>query len=346
MDNTQYAQRLLSLLAQGATLCATDRKKAFPLLQRASALLWRLEPGRSPVTTITLEHKLNLPIEQWLPEAIRADYSGPLLCSNMASQTCNEMMLELNARQLWETIQARVNRVKQACRLRSDGDTLYRNFRLFLIEHGVIAPSQARDVFVPLNLSLSDFYEPIPLHLRHNGLLYLCPECHWPLNTQRHEVSCDSAWCRDKKSLFLRDGTKLVNRVNNSHLEGQDGQERLMLNPALWKFTLQPGLLELSLAHALTERGYEVELWPNVDRTDLRIRIGQSTQDIDAKVWVSAHELAKHIEQIPSHLPRWIVIPDYQKQNIPLLREHCPMGVRVFTQSQCVQEVQKHASPF
>lgn len=77
----------------------------------------------------------------------------PLLCSNMASQTCNEMMLELNARQLWETIQARVNRVKQACRLRSDGDTLYRNFRLFLIEHGVIAPSQARDVFVPLNLS-------------------------------------------------------------------------------------------------------------------------------------------------------------------------------------------------
>lgn len=77
MDNTQYAQRLLSLLAQGATLCATDRKKAFPLLQRASALLWRLEPGRSPVTTITLEHKLNLPIEQWLPEAIRADYSGP-----------------------------------------------------------------------------------------------------------------------------------------------------------------------------------------------------------------------------------------------------------------------------
>ncbi|UYM63744.1 hypothetical protein N5938_12935 [Pseudomonas aeruginosa] len=27
MDNTQYAQRLLSLLAQGATLCATDRKK-------------------------------------------------------------------------------------------------------------------------------------------------------------------------------------------------------------------------------------------------------------------------------------------------------------------------------
>lgn len=119
-----------------------------------------------------------------------------------------------------------------------------------------------------------------------------------------------------------------------------------MLNPALWKFTLQPGLLELSLAHALTERGYEVELWPNVDRTDLRIRIGQSTQDIDAKVWVSAHELAKHIEQIPSDLPRWIVIPDYQKQNISLLREHCPLGVRVFTQSQCVQEVQKHASPF
>ncbi|MGV8865074.1 MAG: hypothetical protein ACOH2T_28485 [Pseudomonas sp.] len=337
---------LLRLLAQGASLCSTDRSRAFPILQQACALLWRAAPTGRPMSPIELERKLNTPLEQWLPSAIRGDYSGPLLYSNIATQTCNEMLLELDVRTIWEQVQASVNRVKQACRLRSDGESHYRNFRLFLIEHGVIAPTQAGDVFVPLNLSLDEFYEPIPTHLHHNGLLYLCPECNWPMNTQRHEVSCESAWCQDKKSLFVRDGSHLTNRVNHSTLQGQLVEHRQMLKPALWKFTLQPGLLEIALAKALVSKGLEVQLWPDVDRTDLRVRLGDAYQDIDAKVWVSTHELAKHIQSIPSSKPRWIVIPDYQKQSIPQLRQHCGLGVAVFTQSQCVKEALKHAAPF
>jgi hypothetical protein len=343
---THYAEHLLRLLAQAAALCSTKRTDAFAVLQQASALLRRLQPSTEPLSVIELERQLSVPIEQWLPEAIRADYTGPLLSSNMTTHTSNGMMLELNASQLWEEIQASVNRVKQACRMRSDGETLYRNFRLFLIEHGVIDPAQARDVFVPLNLSLTEFYEPIPEHLRHNGLIYLCPECRWPMNAQRHEVTCDSAWCMDKKSVFVRNGAKLINRVNNSHLEGQASNERLMLKPALWKFTLQPGLLEIAMAQSFAKHGIEAQLWPDVDRTDLRVSLRNAIQDIDAKVWVSAYELAKHIEQIPSHVSRWVVIPDYQKQNISLLNKRCPPGVRVFTQRQCLSEVKKLANPF
>ena len=342
----QQPEHLLQLLAQGASLCSKNRALAFPLLQRACALLWRLEPVGYPMSAIELERKLSVPLEDWLPSAIRADYSGPLLYSNIATQTCNEMLLELDVRELWEQVQASVNRVKQACRLRADGETHYRNFRLFLIEHGVIVPFQAQESFVPLNLSLSEFYEPIPPHLHHNGLLYLCPECKWPMNAQRHQVSCDSAWCQDKKSLFVRDGSRLINRVDNSILLGHPVEDRLMLKPPLWKFTLQPGLLEVALASAPVAKGLEVQLWPDVDRTDLRIRLGHAYQDIDAKVWISSYELAKHIESIPSSKPRWIVIPDYQMQNIPLLRQRCPAGVAVFTQSQCVREAQKHAAPF
>ena len=342
----QNAEHLLRLLANAAALCSADRAHALPILRQASALLWRLEPSGQPLSAIALEKKLSTPIEGWLPDDIRGDYTGPLLTTNMTTQTCNEMMLELNVSQLWEVIQAHVNRVKQACRLRSGGESLYRNFRLFLIEHAVIEPSQARDVFVPLNLSLFDFYEPIPQHLQHNGLIYLCPVCRWPMNALRHEVNCDSAWCRDKKSVFQLKGSQLVNRVNNSTLKGEPPKDRLMLNAALWKFTLQPGLLELALAEKLTEKGFEVSLWPDVDRTDLRIQFGDLTQDIDAKVWVSPYALAKHIEQISNQASRWIVIPDYQKQNIPLLRERCPAGVRVFTQSQCLREAQKYAPPF
>ncbi|MDC6711078.1 hypothetical protein, partial [Leclercia adecarboxylata] len=135
---------------------------------------------------------------------------------------------------------------------------------------------------------LSEFYEPIPPHLHHNGLLYLCPECKWPMNAQRHQVSCDPAWCQDKKSLFVRDGSRLINRVDNSILLGHPVEDRLMLKPPLWKFTLQPGLLEVALASAFVAKGLEVQLWLDVDRTDPRIRLGHAYQDIDAKVWISS----------------------------------------------------------
>ncbi|AXM95735.1 hypothetical protein GCM10011247_38370 [Pseudomonas plecoglossicida] len=342
----QAPEYLLNLLAQGASLCATDRGQAFVLFQRACALLWRLDPTGSPISPIELERRLRTPLEDWLPESVRADYSGPLLYFDIFTQTCSEMLLELDAKAVWDRVQESVNRVKQACRLRADGELHYRNFRLFLVQHGVIWPAQASDTFLPLNLSLSEFYEPIAPHLFHNGLLYLCPECKWPMNTQRHEVSCASAWCQDKKSLFVRNGDALTNRVDGTALNGQAVDGRLMLKPALWKFTLQPGLIEFELAQTLAGMGFDVQLWPDVDRTDLRFRLGHTHQDIDAKVWMSAYRLAEHIKAIPTSSPRWIVIPDYQKQSLPLLRKHCNPGVSVYTQSQCVQEAKKRAAPF
>jgi len=293
---------LLRLLAEGASLCSTDRAMAFPLLQQACALLWRLEPTAYPMSATELERKLSLPLEDWLPAALRVDYEGPLLYFNIATQTCNEMLLELEVRELWERVQTSVNRVKQACRLRAGGEAYYRQFRLFLIENPVIAPSQARDFFVPLNLSLDDFYQPIPPHLYHSGLLYLCPECRWPMNAQRHQVGCDSAWCQDKKSLFVRDGSTLVNRFDSSRLPGEQIQGRLMLKPAIWKFTLQPGLLEVALAKTLSANGFEIHLWPDVDRADLRVHIGSSYQEIDAKVWMSAYALARYCVLSPNRL--------------------------------------------
>jgi len=47
------------------------------------------------MSAIELEGKLSVPLEDWLPSAIRAD-SGPLLYSNITTQTCNEMLLELD----------------------------------------------------------------------------------------------------------------------------------------------------------------------------------------------------------------------------------------------------------
>lgn len=204
--DTQRSEYLLRLLSKAASLCESDRGAALLLLREAQAHLWRLSPTEPLSSALQLERQLSLPLESWLPESVRFDYTGPLLSSGISTQTCNEMLLELDVHQLWEEIQSIVREVRDLCQVISKGDELYRRFRRFLIENAVIDPVWAASVFIPLGRDLGDFYEPIPEHLAHNGKLYQCPECRWPMNPQRREVQCDSAWCREKTA--CTDGCK------------------------------------------------------------------------------------------------------------------------------------------
>ncbi|MFA7894842.1 restriction endonuclease-related protein [Pseudomonas putida] len=263
----------------------------------------------------------------------------------MSTQTCNEMLLELDVHQLWEDIQSIVKEVRDLCRVISNGDVLYRRFRRFLIENPVIDPVRAAGIFIPLGRELKDFYEPLPEHLVHHGKLYQCPECRWPMNPQRREVQCDSAWCREKSSLFRWMQGRLINVVSNQELEGEVAGKRHVLRSALWKYTLLPGLLELQLAERLSRHGLDVTLWPDVDRSDLQISHGGMTLDIDAKVWVSPRALGTYLESMHPSTTRWIVIPDYQQSHVPWLRSLCP-GLQIFTQRECIKELTTRANPF
>jgi len=340
------SEYLLRQLSKAAALCESDRPAALLLLREAQAHLWRLCPAETILSALELERRLSTPLETWLPESVRLDYTGPLLSAGLPTQTCSEMLLELDVHQLWEGIQSIVKEVRDLCRVLADGDALYRRFRRFLIEHPVIESVQAAAALIPLGRKLEEFYEPIPEHLSVSGKLYRCPECRWPMNPQRQEVLCDSAWCREKSSLFRWNSRSLINLVTGQELVGETAGKRYMLNSALWKYTLLPGLLELQLAQQLSERGLDVTLWPNVDRSDLRVPYGGTELDLDAKVWISPRSLGRHLEQMTPSTLRWIVIPDYQKAHIPWLRSVSPAGLQVFTQSECIKELTQRANPF
>lgn len=340
------AEHLLQLLAKASVECSSDRNTAFATLRQASALLWQLTPDAPPIRPLDLEKQLSAPIETWLPESVRGDYEGPLLSSHLVTQTCSEMLFEMDIRELEEETQAIVRRVRDSCRLRKGGQQLYRNFRLFLIQHAVVKPADAQAVLVPLGLAMTDLYRSIPPHLIQNDHVFLCPSCGWPMDASKEEVHCDSSWCRHGKSAFLRQGSRLVSRHDGSPLDPTPAQGLWMLQGALWKFTLLPGRLEIALAEALTNKGFAVELWPDFDRVDLRVTLGDQAFEIDAKVWRSTHALALRIEALRPTSPLWIVIPDYQKEHVKFLRSACPSGVDVFSQSQCVRELMKHADPF
>ncbi|MGY2257788.1 restriction endonuclease-related protein [Pseudomonas sp. SDO55104_S430] len=344
--DTQLSQRLLLLLAHAATCCHNNRAAALPLLREASALLWRVNPDQPPLRPMALEDLLSRPATEWLPEFVRGDYEGAFLAAGLPTVTCHEVAVEMEAKQIWNRIQSKVKDVRDRCRLKQHGDEQYRRFRRLLIEEPVITPMQVAPVFIPLSLQVDEFYEDIPPHLQIEGKIYRCPECRWPMHPLKQDVECISAWCREKQSLYYRDGKKLRNRVNGVALDGEPTAGKKMLMAPFWKFTLLPGLLELSLAREVAALGLAVTLWPEVDRADLRVRIGTQDVDIDAKVWSSPHQLAYHANSLNRPTAQWIVIPDYQSMHIPLLRELIASSISVYTERECIKELRRLANTF
>lgn len=80
---------------------------------------------------------------------------------------------------------------------------------------------------------------------------------------------------------------------------------------------IRPSLIELRLAKKLDKMGLEVELWPQLDKADLKITFPDGkVWAIDAKDWASATKLARELNQdsIPNigQSQSLFVVPDYR----------------------------------
>ncbi|MDJ0661618.1 MAG: hypothetical protein QNJ42_19345 [Crocosphaera sp.] len=103
---------------------------------------------------------------------------------------------------------------------------------------------------------------------------------------------------------------------------------------------IRPSLIELRLEKIIKEMGLEVELWPELDKADLKITFPNGKiWAIDAKDWVSATKLARQLSEdgIPDigQCKSFFVVPDYRfkklqdkaifkskyQENIPLISE-------------------------
>lgn len=80
---------------------------------------------------------------------------------------------------------------------------------------------------------------------------------------------------------------------------------------------IRPSLIELRLEKKIKEMGLEVELWPELDKADLKIIFPDGKfWAIDAKDWGSATKLARELNQdtIPNigQYKSFFVVPDYR----------------------------------
>lgn len=116
---------------------------------------------------------------------------------------------------------------------------------------------------------------------------------------------------------------------------------------------IRPSLIELRLVKTLEQigkqQGLQVELWPQLDKADLKVMLpAGDVWAIDAKDWGSATKLAKELNQdtIPDigQSQSFFVVPDYRWNNLKYkaaFRSRYQGSIEVLSESEFVQRVRR-----
>jgi hypothetical protein len=82
----------------------------------------------------------------------------------------------------------------------------------------------------------------------------------------------------------------------------------VQVDDPIWRFTVVPGCTELRIAAVLRRLGAEVDMYPDLDRYDLEVVVGDERWDVDVKEHTTAEGLLRHLEEKPVWA-RYIVVP-------------------------------------
>ncbi|WP_107669983.1 hypothetical protein [Cyanothece sp. BG0011] len=112
---------------------------------------------------------------------------------------------------------------------------------------------------------------------------------------------------------------------------------------------IRPSLIELRLAKIIKEMGLEVELWPELDKADLKITFPDGKiWAIDAKDWGSATRLARKLNQdkIPDigQSQSFFVVPDYRLKKLQdqaIFKSKYQGNIEVISESELIKRIKK-----
>ncbi|ACL18710.1 conserved hypothetical protein [Desulfitobacterium hafniense DCB-2] len=219
---------------------------------------------------------------------------------------------ESEARVMLEILSHCREKVKEA----NNYQELYSKIREFISspEHAVLPSGEVYDFAHSLqDKKLSDLffslYEPSPLPYEE---YYYCPYCGWTLTTQRGKNRCTNRSCHLNGE--FRNPVKMPNA-------SRDVLWRL--TPGIQRYVLVPGIAELKLYKRLETKKYDVQLYPEIDRYDIRVKLENSIVDIDVKEYYSIRSLADHINANwqKYHENSYIVIPGHVLREKPYFIE-------------------------
>lgn len=276
-----------------------------------------LEANRSVPTNLpSLIQWLQTPVQEWgVKDALDAPFSSPILSRYGAITPDAADFIQIYDNPT-EAQSREVFEILQYCRQASPQlDEEYRKIRTFLIENAVIAG----DVLYPFAMQfpkdlskhlIACYDDEITSRIEHYRK---CPRCGWTLSYKNGEWQCGAY-----------DLCGQVQTKSNEPEEWPTDKRLFRLTEGVHRYTLLPGLAELSLQRKLEAVGFNVELYPNVDRYDLSVKKdGRKIAMIDVKDFSHPLNLAYFFNQLSDNqLAKYtteenvlIIIPDYRKQH-------------------------------
>lgn len=318
------------------------RERLERVMRAASALGRRTRSA--PKTPSVLLEEFGRPVREWLP-----GMSGELTLieDGQPSPYCADVLSELGETPIAEAVQLRVSQSRAAFATHPNPDASYRAFRRFLIEHPVAASREAASSVLESGIPLAELYEELPssavfaLPAAATDSFFPCPRCRWPMLRTFSSVACRSQTCRAEGAVFSWTEDRLRARSSLAPPAALSAAGIVRLRHGVWRYTLQPGLEELDLERRLKSEGALVELWPGMDRYDLRITANGFVWKVDVKDWSDVHALARRLGARGVESGTTVVIPDRQLREKSVLQSALP-GVSVMTSLELVQVVQRH----
>lgn len=171
-----------------------------------------------------------------------------------------------------------------------------------------------------------------------------CPHCGWTLEYKQDRWQCN----KENICLSLADFEK-IDLFNFSN-------ERVFrLLPGIQRYVLLPGISEMKIADFLERKGYEVELFPNIDEYDLAISHNVSKIRLDVKDFKDPRTLANFFNQKSlSYLEKYdrqvyVVIPKYRNALYPsygmrasaLLKEDTRKFIQIIMENELEKTLKK-----
>lgn len=319
-------------------------------LMHAAAAVNRARMGAGRTAVLSLDDMVpafSAPMPEWLPGADEVC----LLEAGLPTPYCEDLAEEVGTDPDAEVEQRGVLAAMDHFSGLAEGDSRYRDYRRFLIEHAVVDEGAGIDRFLTLGLKMADHYErigPECLDAIDGAEHYFaCPRCGWPMRHHDGHVACRSDPCRTAGARFSSQSGHLVPLGALEPPPPTPAEGRRRLRFGLWRYTLLPGLEELALAADLSRiAGVDVELWPHFDAYDLAVRSGSRSWKVDVKDHCRASRLAAQLLERPPSDRRIIVVPDRRQHQVKILRERCrEIDTLEFASArELVQRVKKEAS--
>lgn len=266
-----------------------------------------------------------------------------LLIDYQPSSTCDDWACANPDAEAELTERRFMQRVFDLCSQAND-TTGYVAFRSLLIRAPAMTALELQQCCIRADLLrlsdvLRDCYQLASSGWATNGMFTCCAHCHnllIPLAAGGYV--CETETCRHER------GSLLGRRIPAHEMP-------VWLVRGLRRFVAAPGRAEQRLSQAITKLGFGVELWPALDRYDLRISLPDaSVWAIDVKDWANPFLLARKLHGLPSEPPwdrAFIVVPDHRlkqrRDYLRALRQACTnRSFTITSERELIQMLKKH----